>query len=101
MRAKLNVCSPRASSKCLAILYWLTSLPTRKPISSWPASLPASTRVEELLPRYDHYQLVAEAFAEAVLNGTPVPLPPEDSIRNMKVLDAWTRSVNEGRDVAI
>ena len=58
-------------------------------------------RVEELLPRYDHYQLVAEAFAEAVLNGTPVPLPPEDSIRNMKVLDAWTRSVNEGRDVAI
>ena len=29
-----------ASSKCLATLYWLITLPTRKPISSWPASLP-------------------------------------------------------------
>src|SRR5437899_781097 len=44
LRAKLKVFSPMASSKCLATLYWLITRPTRKPISSRPASLPASTR---------------------------------------------------------
>lgn len=58
-------------------------------------------REEELLPRYDHYQLVAEAFADAVLNGTPVPLSPRDSIKNARVLDAFARSVAEGRDVKL
>ena len=58
-------------------------------------------RQEELLPVHDHYQLVAEAFADAVLNGTPVPLTPQDSINNAKVLDAFATAVREGRDVRI
>lgn len=58
-------------------------------------------REEELLPHYDHYQLVAEAFADAVLTGSPVPLSPQDSIKNAKVLDAFSKAVAEGRDVRI
>ena len=34
--------SPMVSSKCLATLYWLMTLPTRRPIASAPLSLPAS-----------------------------------------------------------
>lgn len=58
-------------------------------------------RTEELLPANDHYQLVVEAFGDAVLNGSPVPLSPHDSINNAKVLDAWAESIRDGRDVKI
>ena len=58
-------------------------------------------RVEEELPAHDHYQLVAEAFADAVLTGNPVPLSPQDSIANARVLDAFAQAVRQGRDVRI
>lgn len=58
-------------------------------------------RSEELLPANDHYQLTVEAFADAVIHGKPVPLSPQDSLGNAKVLDAWIKSVREGRDVQI
>jgi D-xylose 1-dehydrogenase (NADP+, D-xylono-1,5-lactone-forming) len=58
-------------------------------------------REEELLPATDHYQLIVEAFADAVLNDEPVPLPPQDSINNAKVLDAWAQSVREGREIRL
>ena len=34
---------------------------------------------------------MAEAFAEAVLSGKPVPYPPEDAVDNMRALDAIAR----------
>jgi D-xylose 1-dehydrogenase (NADP+, D-xylono-1,5-lactone-forming) len=58
-------------------------------------------RSEELLPANDHYQLIVEAFGDAVLNGKPVPLSPQESIGNAKVLDAWALSIRERRDVKI
>lgn len=58
-------------------------------------------REEELLPAVDHYQLIIEAFADAILKKEPVPLPPQDSINNAKVLDAWALSIREGREVRI
>lgn len=58
-------------------------------------------RSEETLPANDHYRLIVEAFADAVLNGKPMPLSPEESISNAKVLDAWAQSIHEGRDVKI
>lgn len=58
-------------------------------------------RREELLPADDHYQRIVEAFGDAVLNGTPVPLSAEESINNAKVLDAWAQSIREKRDVEI
>jgi predicted dehydrogenase len=36
----------------------------------------------------DQYAVQAEAFASAVLDGGPVPLPPEDSIANIRVIEA-------------
>lgn len=35
----------------------------------------------------DQYTLQGDAFSKAVLNNTPVPIPMEDSIANMKVID--------------
>jgi predicted dehydrogenase len=35
---------------------------------------------------------MVDAFAEAVLNKQPVPLPPEDGLNNIKVLEALVRS---------
>ncbi len=36
----------------------------------------------------DEYAVQAEAFASAVLDDEPVPLPPEDSVANMRVIEA-------------
>ena len=58
-------------------------------------------RTEELLPANDHYRLIVEAFADAVLDDKPMPLSPEESINNAMVLDAWAQSIREGRDVKI
>ena len=49
-------------------------------------------RREELLEPGDHYRDMVDAFSEALLNGQPVPLPPGDSLKNMKVLEALARS---------
>ena len=58
-------------------------------------------RTEELLPANDHYRLIVEAFADAVLDDKPMPLSPEESINNAMVVDAWAQAIREGRDVKI
>lgn len=58
---------------------------------------PLGHRREEHLPAIDQYQLMVEAFADAVLAGRPVPLSNEDSLANMRVLDAFARSARSGR----
>lgn len=55
----------------------------------------AGIRVEEF-PVCDQYTLQANAFAQAALNNTPWPYPIEDAIGNMRVLDAFFRSVKSG-----
>lgn len=35
----------------------------------------------------DHFSLQGDAFARAILNGEPLPVPLEDSVRNMEVID--------------
>jgi predicted dehydrogenase len=54
-------------------------------------------RREETFAATDHYRLMAEAFAEAVLAGRPVPYSASDSIENMRVLDAITRATRSGK----
>ena len=39
-------------------------------------------------PTADVYTVQAERFAEAVLDGRPVPIPPEDAIGNLRVIEA-------------
>ena len=51
------------------------------------------------LPRGNHYLLMVESFADAVLGEGPVALPPEDSVANMRVLDALGSAIRRGRDV--
>ena len=58
-------------------------------------------RAEETIQSEDHYQLIVEAFADAVLKKTPIPLPPANSLANMRVIDAFARSAREGREIRI
>ncbi|MBW0001110.1 MAG: Gfo/Idh/MocA family oxidoreductase [Verrucomicrobia bacterium] len=53
---------------------------------------PDGNRHEERIAPANQYRLMADAFAESVLNRRPVPLPPEDGLNNIKVLDALARS---------
>jgi predicted dehydrogenase len=53
-----------------------------------------SERIE--LPICDQYTLQGDAFSRAVLDGTPEPYPLEESIGNMRVLDALARSAAIG-----
>ena len=49
-------------------------------------------RREELFEPVNQYRTMVDAFAESVLDKQPVPLPPEDGLNNVKVLDALARS---------
>jgi len=49
----------------------------------------------------NHYQLMAEHFAECVLNGAPLRFPPEEGRANMRVIDALYESARSGRFVRI
>ena len=58
-------------------------------------------RREEVLEPVDQYRLMIESFSESVLSRRPVPIHPEDSGANMRVLDAIARSAREGVRVAV
>jgi predicted dehydrogenase len=51
--------------------------------------------VEEF-PPCDQYTLQGDAFSRAVLDGTPPPVPLEDSVKNMAVIDAVFRAAECG-----
>ena len=46
----------------------------------------------EVFPTADQYTMQGDAFARAVLDNTEVPVPLEDAIRNMAVIEAIFRS---------
>ena len=56
-----------------------------------------SNRREEVFEPVNQYRLMIDAFCEAVLKGEAVPLPPWESLNNMKVLDA----ISSGRHLSI
>lgn len=62
---------------------------------------PDGRRSETTFEPTDHYRLMAEAFADAVLAGKPVPYPPEDAVANMRALDAIREAARSGRRVEI
>jgi len=53
------------------------------------------------VPGADEYQLMVEHFAEAVLNHSKLEFPPEDSLKNMGVLDALVMAARVGHSVPI
>ncbi|MGD0547168.1 MAG: Gfo/Idh/MocA family oxidoreductase [Terracidiphilus sp.] len=51
----------------------------------------------ESFPVCDQYTLQGDAFAKAVFEGAPVPVPLEDSIQNMAVIEAIFKSAESGQ----
>jgi len=51
----------------------------------------------ETFPVCDQYRLQGDAFSRAVLEDTEVPVPVEDAIRNMRVIEAIFNSGNSGQ----
>jgi len=51
----------------------------------------------ETFPACDQYTLQGDAFSRAVLDGGQVPVPLEDAIRNMAVIEAIFRSAQTGQ----
>jgi predicted dehydrogenase len=51
----------------------------------------------EVFDPVNQYTLQGDLFAAAIRNGTPLPFPLEDSVKNMKVLDAVFRAARSGR----
>jgi predicted dehydrogenase len=61
-------------------------LPTRICVSSGGSATNATTEQITFAPA-DQYEIQAELFADAVLDNKPVPIPPEDAVANMRILD--------------
>lgn len=53
-------------------------------------------RVTEEFPICDQYTLQGDQFSKAILEDTEVPVPLEEAIRNMKVIEAIFRSAESG-----
>jgi predicted dehydrogenase len=51
----------------------------------------------ETFPIADQYTMQGDAFSKAVLEGTEVPVPLEDAIANMAVIEAVFRSGETGQ----
>jgi predicted dehydrogenase len=50
-----------------------------------------------VFPICDQYTLQGDAFSRAILDGTEAPVPVEDAIKNMAVIEAIFRSSESGR----
>ncbi len=59
--------------------------------------LTGSGIVTETFPVADQYTLQGDAFSRAILENTQVPVPVEDAIRNMAVIEAIFRSGQSGQ----
>jgi len=55
------------------------------------------TGTRQTIAGVDEYQLMVEHFADALLGRSTLAYPPEESIANMRVLDALSRAVRSGR----
>lgn len=51
----------------------------------------------EMIPVADQYTIQGDAFSRAIRENTEVPVPLEDAIGNMKVIDAIFRSAQSGK----
>ena len=58
-------------------------------------------RRDEVLAPVDQYQLMVEAFADAVLSGSTLPVDPTDAVANLLVLDAFAASARSGSDARV
>lgn len=52
---------------------------------------------EEVIPACDQYTLQADAMADAIINGSDLPVSLDDAVSNMRVIDACVQSHRHGR----
>jgi predicted dehydrogenase len=70
------------------------NIPTDRPVRLFLASgssLPTDQAETITVAAANQYTLQAERFAAAVLDGAPVPTPPEDAVANMRVIEQVLR----------
>jgi predicted dehydrogenase len=98
---------------------WLAHIPERETISctilgsmagvSWPSGVVATAQDRQLvdftlepLPELErgHWSVIEE-FADAVVNGKPSPVPPEESLKTIRILNGVYESQRQGREVAV
>jgi predicted dehydrogenase len=72
-----------------------TDRPTRLFVDS-TGDLSGSGITTEAFPTSDQYTMQGDAFAKSVLENSEVPVPLEDSIGNMAVIEAIFRSADSG-----
>jgi predicted dehydrogenase len=51
----------------------------------------------EKIPTCDQYTIQGDAFSKAIREGTPVPVPMSDAVKNMAVIEAVFRSARSGK----
>ena len=58
---------------------------------------PVAPAIETLtFPTADPYTVEAERFAAAILDGLPTPVPPEDAVANLRVIERIFAAANHG-----
>ncbi len=62
-----------------------------------------ATGVSETIsaPAANHYRLMVEDFADAVLKRQPLRYPPEEGLANMRVIDALFESARTGKSITL
>ena len=87
------------SRGCITLEIPINALPDRpaRLFIDSSGDLGGSGIVTETFPACDQYTLQGDAFAKAVFEGTPVPVPLEDSIQNMAVIEAIFNSAKSGQ----
>jgi predicted dehydrogenase len=70
--------------------------PNDRPCRIFVGDLMGAIRVEEF-PIVDQYTIQGDEFSRAVRGEREVPVPLEDAIRNMAVIDAIFRAAESGR----
>jgi predicted dehydrogenase len=71
-------------------------LPTQITVADGMALYGGKVEIEEI-PVCDQYTIQGDAFSRAIRENTQVPVPLEDALANMKVIDAIFRSARDGR----
>jgi predicted dehydrogenase len=56
---------------------------------------------QHVTPGADEYELMVEHFADAVLGKATLALTPEESVRNMRVLDALAEAAKTGKTIQL
>jgi predicted dehydrogenase len=71
--------------------------PTRILIDDNPSDPTGAGITAEIIPACDQFTIQGDLFSRAVREGGEVPVPLEDSVRNMRAIDALFRSAESGR----